>query len=50
MTMSSDTSQISAKLFNAEMKYLYDNGFKVITMADLGYDESRKSLYLKDIS
>jgi peptidoglycan/xylan/chitin deacetylase (PgdA/CDA1 family) len=34
-------------LFDAEMKYLYDNGFKVITMADLGYDENTKSLYIK---
>jgi hypothetical protein len=34
-------------LFDAEMRYLYDNGFKVITMADLGYDENSKSLYIK---
>ena len=30
----------SVNLFDAEMKYLYDNGFTVITMADLAYDES----------
>jgi peptidoglycan/xylan/chitin deacetylase (PgdA/CDA1 family) len=35
-------------LFNAEMKYLHDNGFKVLTMADLGYDEDRDYLYVKD--
>jgi hypothetical protein len=34
-------------LFDAELRYLYDNGFKVITMADLGYDENSKSLYIK---
>jgi peptidoglycan/xylan/chitin deacetylase (PgdA/CDA1 family) len=34
-------------LFDAEMRYLYDNGFKVITMSDLGYDESSKSMYVK---
>ena len=34
-------------LFDAEMKYLYDNGFKVITMADLRYDTNSKSLYIK---
>ena len=34
-------------LFDAEMKYLYDNGFKVITMTELGYDENTKSLYIK---
>ncbi len=34
-------------LFDAEMKYLHDNGFKVITMSDLGYDTNSKSLYIK---
>ncbi len=34
-------------LFDAEMKYLYDDGFKVITMSDLGYDENSNSLYIK---
>jgi peptidoglycan/xylan/chitin deacetylase (PgdA/CDA1 family) len=34
-------------LFNAEMKYLHDNGFKVLTMSDLGYDENNKYLYIK---
>jgi peptidoglycan/xylan/chitin deacetylase (PgdA/CDA1 family) len=35
----------SMDLFEAEMKYLYDNGFTVLTMADLVYDED--STYLK---
>jgi hypothetical protein len=30
------------------MRYLHDNRFKVITMADLGYDENTKSLYIKE--
>jgi peptidoglycan/xylan/chitin deacetylase (PgdA/CDA1 family) len=34
-------------LFDAEMKYLHDNGFKVLTMSDLGYNENSKSLYIK---
>jgi hypothetical protein len=34
-------------LFDQEMKYLHDNGFKVITMSDLGYDENTKYLYIK---
>ena len=34
-------------LFDDEMTYLHDNGFKVITMTDLGYDENNKSLYIK---
>ena len=35
-------------LFNAEMKYLHDNGFKVHTMSDLGYDENKNYLYVKN--
>jgi peptidoglycan/xylan/chitin deacetylase (PgdA/CDA1 family) len=35
----------SIELFDAEMKYLYDNGFTVLTMADLTYDDT--SNYLK---
>ena len=37
----------TVNLFDAEMRYLYDNGFKVITMADLRYDTNSKSLYIK---
>jgi peptidoglycan/xylan/chitin deacetylase (PgdA/CDA1 family) len=35
-------------LFDAEMKYLHDNGFKVITIADLGYDENSNNLYVRN--
>jgi Polysaccharide deacetylase len=42
------TSQsTNIELFNAEMKYLHDNGFRVITFYDLGYDENSNSLYIK---
>jgi peptidoglycan/xylan/chitin deacetylase (PgdA/CDA1 family) len=34
-------------LFDQEMKYLHDNGFKVLTMANLGYNENTKFMYLK---
>ena len=34
-------------LFDAEMRYLYDNGFKVLTLSDLGYDTNSRSLYIK---
>ena len=34
-------------LFDAEMKYLHDNGFNVLTMADLGYDEDSNYLYIR---
>jgi peptidoglycan/xylan/chitin deacetylase (PgdA/CDA1 family) len=38
----------TANLFDAEMRYLYENGFKVITMSDLGYDDSSNTLYIKN--
>ena len=34
-------------LFYKEMKYLHDNGFKVLTMSDLGYNENSNYLYVK---
>ncbi|HJT48896.1 MAG TPA: hypothetical protein VJ729_12005 [Nitrososphaeraceae archaeon] len=37
----------TVNLFDAEMRYLYDNGLKVITMSDLGYDTHSKSIYIK---
>jgi peptidoglycan/xylan/chitin deacetylase (PgdA/CDA1 family) len=33
-------------LFAEEMKYLYDNGFKVISLTDLVYDNATNSFYL----
>ena len=34
-------------LFAQEMNYLHDNGFRVITMSDLGYDTDTNALYFK---
>src|SRR5918911_3341541 len=34
-------------LFDTEMKYLHDNGFKVLTMSDLGYDDNSNYIYIK---
>jgi peptidoglycan/xylan/chitin deacetylase (PgdA/CDA1 family) len=42
---SNDEYSTSIDLFEAEIKYLYDNGFTVFTMADLVYDDDGK--YLK---
>jgi peptidoglycan/xylan/chitin deacetylase (PgdA/CDA1 family) len=39
---------MNAALFDKEMKYLHDNGIRVITMSDLGYDESSKYLYVRN--
>lgn len=41
------TASTDIELFEKEMKYLYDNGFNVITMADLEYDERSISLRSK---
>lgn len=38
------------ELFDLEMKYLYDNGFKVITLDDLGYDENQERFYIKNVN
>ena len=38
----------TVSLFTEEMKYLYNNGFKVINMADLAYNNGTKSFYLKN--
>jgi peptidoglycan/xylan/chitin deacetylase (PgdA/CDA1 family) len=34
-------------LFEKEIKYLHDNGFKVLTMKDIGYDETSNYLDIK---
>ena len=42
-------SSTNIDLFRAEMKYLHDNGFKVLTMKDLGYNEMSNHLYVKNM-
>jgi peptidoglycan/xylan/chitin deacetylase (PgdA/CDA1 family) len=42
-----DYSTIDVNLFDSEMKYLYDNGFQVLTMNDLGYNQTTNKLYIK---
>jgi hypothetical protein len=42
---SNEEYSTSANLFDAELKYLHDNGFTVLTMADLVHDDGSK--YLK---
>ncbi len=34
-------------LFSDEMRYLYDSGFTILTMRNLGYDENSDYLYIK---
>ncbi|HSL14147.1 MAG TPA: polysaccharide deacetylase family protein [Nitrososphaeraceae archaeon] len=40
----------SPELFYLEMEYLYDNGFKVITIDDLGYDKYQERFYVKNVN
>ena len=44
-----DKRGTSPELFELEMEYLYENGFKVITLADLGYDENQERFYVKNL-
>jgi peptidoglycan/xylan/chitin deacetylase (PgdA/CDA1 family) len=48
LMLSKDATDIA--LFDKEMKYLHEDGFKVITMSDIGYDENSKNLYIKGVS
>ncbi len=34
-------------LFSEEMKYLHDNGFTVLKMSDMGYNDNNNYLYIK---
>jgi peptidoglycan/xylan/chitin deacetylase (PgdA/CDA1 family) len=43
-----DEIDTSPDLFELEMEYLYDNGFKVITLDDLRYDENQERFYIKN--
>jgi peptidoglycan/xylan/chitin deacetylase (PgdA/CDA1 family) len=43
------SSITSPDLFDAEMKYLHDNGIKVYTMANIKYNQNNNSVYLGDI-
>ena len=40
----------SPELFYLEMEYLHDNGFKVITIDDLGYDKYQERFYVKNVN
>ena len=44
---SKDPNATTMNLLDDEMKYLHDNGFRVLTMADLGYDENNNYVYIK---
>jgi hypothetical protein len=37
----------SIELFDREMKYLYNNGYKVLKLTDLGYNNTGNHFYIK---
>ena len=41
-------STIDVNLFDREMKYLHDKGFKVLAISDLGYNQTSNKLYIKN--
>jgi hypothetical protein len=45
---SKGSSSTNVGLFASEMKYLHDNGFKVIPMSDLRYDQITKYMYIRN--
>jgi hypothetical protein len=47
VSISSEPSATTLNLFNAEMKYLHDNGFNVLTFFNLGYNDTNNVFYLK---
>jgi peptidoglycan/xylan/chitin deacetylase (PgdA/CDA1 family) len=44
------SSTHTVALFAREMKYLHDNGFKVLVLNQLGYDTTHNTFYLKNSS
>jgi hypothetical protein len=42
-----DPSSTDVNLFAAEMKYLHDNGFDVIPMSNLGYNQTTNLMYIR---
>ena len=47
VSISSEPSATTLNLFNAEMKYLHDNGFNILTFYNLGYNDTNNVFYLK---
>src|SRR4249920_1707177 len=46
---SGDIYNTSLKLFEAQMKYLYENNFRMLTMADLAYNNQSNYFFVKEI-
>ena len=46
-TISNHASSTTLDLFVQEMKYLHDNGFRVLLLNQLGYDPNSNVFYIK---
>jgi hypothetical protein len=46
-TIPSHASSTTLDLFAQEMKYLHNNGFKVLLLNELGYDPNSNVFYIK---
>jgi peptidoglycan/xylan/chitin deacetylase (PgdA/CDA1 family) len=42
-----DPSSTDMNLFASEMKYLHDNGFRVLPVSDLGYNQTTNFMYIR---
>jgi hypothetical protein len=43
-------STITVDLFTQQMKYLHDNGFRVLLLNQLGYDPNNNVFHIKNVS
>ena len=50
ITSSKDAADTTVNLFDEEMKYLHANGFRVLTLNQIGYDTTHDVLYIKNRS
>jgi len=50
VSYSKDAADTTVNLFDQEMKYLHDNGFKVLTMNHIGYDSTNNALNIRNNS
>jgi hypothetical protein len=48
VSFSKDAAETTVNLFDQEMKYLHDNGFRVLTMNQIGYDPTNNVLYIRN--
>jgi hypothetical protein len=49
VSLSKDAADTTVNLFDQEMKYLHDNGFKVLTINQLGYDTTNNLFYIMNV-